>query len=45
MNDYMDLAIAIAAILAFAYLSRRIVYRTCRCGTQYCNGCGSRRQQ
>lgn len=40
MHDYMSLLAVIGIIAAVWLLSRLPVWRRCRCGTQYCTGCG-----
>jgi len=43
VNPDLALLIVIIVIAGIWGLSRLPVWRRCRCGTQYCTGCGSRR--
>lgn len=45
MNDYLALLVVIAIVSVICWLARGGVYRRCRCGAQYCNGCNARRQR
>lgn len=43
MNDYLAALIVIAVVAGICWLPRARIWRRCRCGTQYCTGCGSKR--
>jgi hypothetical protein len=43
VNDYLALLAVIGVFAAIGLLARYPVWRRCRCGAQYCNGCNARR--
>lgn len=45
MNDYVALLIVIVLVAVACLLLGHPAWRKCRCGTQYCTGCGSKRQR
>jgi hypothetical protein len=45
IHDYASLLLVIGAFAAVWALSRWPVWRRCRCGTQYCTGCGTKRSK
>lgn len=43
MSDYEALIVVIAIVIGICWLARGPVWRRCRCGAQYCNGCNAKR--
>jgi len=43
VNPYLALLIVVAVVAAVCLVPRMRVWRRCRCGTQYCTGCGTKR--
>lgn len=43
MTNYEALLFVAAIVIGICYLTAGRVWRRCRCGAQYCNGCNARR--
>lgn len=43
MTDDLALVLVIAVLAGICWLPRLTVWRRCRCGAQYCNGCNAKR--
>ena len=43
MTDFLALLAVAVVVAGICLLPRLSVWRRCRCGTQYCNGCGTKR--